>query len=123
MRKRILIILTLIFTLSLTACVKQKEAVLNGLNAEVIKIDSEKEILEVKGLDENSPLGESCLIDCKDIPMIYCNFENGDVKSIDFDTFQLEDEIILNIYESELENISDDPIKVIQIQLATQRLN
>ena len=50
-------------------------------------------------------LGDDCLIDCSQIPMIYCNYDTQDVVDITLDDLQVGDEIILAIRGSEIENL------------------
>ena len=47
-------------------------------------------------------LGDDCLIDCSQIPMIYCNYDTQDVVDITLDDLQVGDEIILAIRSSEI---------------------
>ena len=59
--------------------------------------------------------------------MIYCDYETGQVVSISFEDLQVQDEIILSIRNSEIENSKDEDnkgrtIKVEQLQLSTQRM-
>lgn len=59
--------------------------------------------------------------------MIYCDYDTGQVVSISFEDLQVQDEIILSIRNSEIENSKgeDDKgrtLKVEQLQLSTQRM-
>ena len=59
--------------------------------------------------------------------MIYCDYDTGQVVSISFEDLQVQDEIILSIRNSEIENSKDEDnkgrtIKVEQLQLSTQRM-
>ena len=72
-------------------------------------------------------LGDDCLIDCSQIPMIYCNYDTQDVVDITLDDLQVGDEIILAIRSSEIENLQKEDdnkakIAVEQLQLGTQRI-
>ena len=72
-------------------------------------------------------LGDDCLIDCSQIPMIYCNYDTQDVVDITLDDLQVGDEIILAIRGSEIENLQKEDdnkakITVEQLQLGTQRI-
>jgi hypothetical protein len=53
-------------------------------------------------------LGDDCLIDCSQIPMIYCNYDTQDVVDITLDDLQVGDEIILAIRGSEIENLQKE---------------
>lgn len=68
-------------------------------------------------------LGDDCLIDCSQIPMIYCNYDTQDVVDITLDDLQVGDEIILAIRSSEIENLQkedDNKAKIAVEQLGTQ---
>ena len=72
-------------------------------------------------------LGYDCLIDCSQIPMIYCNYDTQDVVDITLDDLQVGDEIILTIRSSEIENLQKEDdnkakIAVEQLQIGTQRI-
>ena len=59
--------------------------------------------------------------------MIYCNYDTHDVVDITLDDLQVEDEIILTIRSSEIENHQKEDnnkakIEVEQLQLGTQRI-
>lgn len=59
--------------------------------------------------------------------MIYCDYDTGQVVSISFEDLQVQDEIILSIRNSEIENSKDEDdkartLKVEQLQLSTQRM-
>ena len=74
-----------------------------------------------------SVVGDDCLIDCSQIPMIYCNYDTQDVVDITLDDLQVGDEIILAIRSSEIENLQKEDdnkakIAVEQLQLGTQRI-
>ena len=76
---------------------------------------------------EKGVLGDDCLIDCSQIPMIYCNYDTQDVVDITLDDLQVGDEIILAIRGSEIENLQKEDdnkakITVEQLQLGTQRI-
>lgn len=59
--------------------------------------------------------------------MIYCDYDTGQVVSISFEDLQVQDEIILSIRNSEIENSKDEDdkartLKVEQLQLSMQRM-
>ena len=87
----------------------------------------EEEALTTKDSGEEGVLGEDCLIDCSQIPMIYCNYDTQDMVDITLDDLQVGDEIILTIRSSEIENLQKEDdnkgkIAVEQLQLGTQRI-
>ena len=91
------------------------------------KIDKENKIITTKDSGEEGVLGDDCLIDCSQIPMIYCNYDTQDVVDITLDDLQVGDEIILAIRSSEIENLQKEDdnkakIAVEQLQLGTQRI-
>ena len=92
-----------------------------------IEIDKENKIITTKDSGEEGVLGDDCLIDCSQIPMIYCNYDTQDVVDITLDDLQVGDEIILAIRSSEIENLQKEDdnkakIAVEQLQLGTQRI-
>lgn len=75
--------------------------------------------------------GKNCALDCSKAiekgNIIYVNYEDvNDVRTISFEDLAVGDEIIINIYDSELNNTEDtinvEAIVVEQIQLGTQRM-
>ena len=75
--------------------------------------------------------GKNCALDCRKAiekeNIIYVNYEDvNDVRTISFEDLAVGDEIIINIYDSELNNTEDtinvEAIVVEQIQLGTQRM-
>ncbi|MBR2483215.1 MAG: hypothetical protein IKB53_00555 [Oscillospiraceae bacterium] len=100
-----------------------------GLNAEIIEIDAEAEVLYVKDMDEKAAVfGERCAIDCskamREHRLIYVNYSGeGDVRSIDFADFQVGDAVIIDLYDSQKQQAFHGHAVAEQIQLATQRMN
>ena len=98
-----------------------------GIRISGMKIDKENKIITTKDSGEEGVLGDDCLIDCSQIPMIYCNYDTQDVIDITLDDLQVGDEIILTIRSSEIENLQKEDdnkakIAVEQLQLGTQRI-
>ena len=126
-KRKFLIVMTItVICLALSGC-KEENVEHLGLNAEIIEIDSENQMLSVKDLDDAGVFGDKCAIDCSEAiaqdKILYCNYETDEVKEISFSDLQLGDEIILNIDQTELEQIGKgEAIKANQIQLGTQRL-
>lgn len=100
-----------------------------GLNAEIVEIDSSNQILYVKDMDANDEVfGEKCAIDCNYAisrnNLLYVNYgDPNDVRTIDFATFRVGDDVIIGMYESEKQNAFNGSAVVEQVQLSTQRLN
>ena len=118
-----------ICTFTLVACSGQQtnEPLTLGVNAIITEIDKENKIITIKDSGEEGVLGNDCLIDCSQIPMIYCNYNAQDVVDITFDDLQVWDEIILTIRSSEIKNLQMEDgnkakIAVEQLQLGTQRI-
>lgn len=129
MKKLIMALCIFICTFTLVACSGQQtnEPLTLGVNAIITEIDKENKIITIKDSGEEGVLGNDCLIDCSQIPMIYCNYNAQDVVDITFDDLQVWDEIILTIRSSEIKNLqmgdgNKAKIAVEQLQLGTQRI-
>lgn len=100
-----------------------------GLNAEIIDIDYEQKILYVKDIDKSDAVfGDRCAIDCgyaiSRNNLLYVNYgDPNDLRTIDFSTFEIGDDVIIGMYESEKKNAFNGRAVVEQVQLGTQRLN
>ena len=124
MKRITLFIISVVFMLYVSACsAENNDAFSLGLNAKILDVDFENVKLVIEGIDEDSPIAKDSVIDCSEAVIIYCDYSNGKVVQIEFEDLQVDDEIILGIYESELENIQSGNAKVAQIQLTTQRMN
>ena len=133
MKKQILLpVLTAAVLLCLTGAIKHiNEPVLHlGLNAEITKIDTSKQILYVSGTDASSRklFDDHRAIDCSKAietdSLLYVNYDSEhDVITIDFEDFIVGDRIILGIWDSELHKEQPDALVAEQIQLGTQRLH
>ncbi len=123
MKRLVQVVLAAVCLLSLASCGGKEDVLHMGIDAEILAIDSENTILEVRGLDQNSKLGERCRLDCTDADMIYVNYDNHDLKEIAFADLQVGDQLVLSIYESEFAETEDNIVRVHQVQLGTQRLN
>ena len=129
MKKMIMVLCIFICVFTLVACSGQQtnEPLTLGVNAIITEIDKENKIITTKDSGEEGVLGDDCLIDCSQIPMIYCNYDTQDVVDITLDDLQVGDEIILTIRSSEIENLQKEDdnkakIAVEQLQLGTQRI-
>ena len=129
MKKLIMALCIFICTFTLVACSGQQtnEPLTLGVNAIITEIDKENKIITIKDSGAEGVLGNDCLIDCSQIPMIYCNYNTQDVVDITFDDLQVWDEIILTIRSSEIKNLqmgdgNKVKIAVEQLQLGTQRI-
>ncbi|WP_283684781.1 hypothetical protein [Parablautia sp. Marseille-Q6255] len=129
MKKMIMVLCICICAFTLVSCSGQQtnESFTLGVNAIITEIDKENKIIATKDSGEEGVLGDGCLIDCSQIPMIYCNYDTQDIVDITFDDLQVGDEIVLTIRNSEIKNLQkkDDnkaKIAVEQLQLGTQRI-
>ena len=99
-----------------------------GLNAEIIEIDSANRILYVKDIDKQDKVfGDRCAIDCSyaisRFNLCYVNYgDPNDVRTIEFDDFEVGDSIIIGMYDSEKEKAFNGSAMAEQIQLSTQRV-
>ena len=128
MKKVICIISAVCLLLILAACGKKDDDVLHlGLNASIVEIDASNHILYVADLGSSEVFGGRCAIDCKDLiedeEIIYVDYETHEVSIIQFSDLVVGDAVIINAYEKDLNAPEDSPLKVEQIQLATQRLD
>lgn len=122
MRSVLLFLCTLFCVLCLAGC--QKEDVLHmGLDAEILEIQEEEQRITVQSLHEDGPLGDSRTLDCSQCYVLYVDYETGDVDTIDFDTLQAGDHVILSVYQSQLDALPEETILAQQVQLGTQRLS
>ena len=56
--------------------------------------------------------------------LCYVNYDaEDDVRTIEFDDFQVGDDVIIGLYDGEKENAFNKSAVAEQVQLATQRLN
>lgn len=131
MKRIIALALALLCVLGAIGCRKAEEDVLHlGLNAEIIEIDAENLLLYVKGVDRESDeiFGGRTALDCSAAAetdkIIYVSYDEdvgNDPVIIQFSDLQVGDQLVLGIYESQLN--STDAMVVEQVQLGTQRLN
>ena len=99
-----------------------------GLNAEIIEVDSANRILYVKDIDKRDKIfGDRCAIDCSYAisrnNLVYVNYDDpNDVRTIEFNDFEIGDSIIIGMYDSEKQKAFNGNAVVEQIQLSTQRV-
>lgn len=76
-KKMIMALCIFICVFTLVACSGQQtnEPLTLGVNAIITEIDKENKIITTKDSGEEGVLGDDCLIDCSQIPMIYCNYD------------------------------------------------
>ena len=99
-----------------------------GLNAEIIEIDYDCEIIAVKDIDQRAGVfGDRCLIDCSwasDLDnLMYVNYSQpNDVRIIAFNDFEVGDSVIISLYENQMQTAYNGTAVADRVQLATQRL-
>ena len=129
MKKLLSILFVLLVVASITGCKKTEDDVLHlGLNAIIVEIDQEEQMLYVSDTEHGDLFGERAAIDCsKAIErdcILYVDYDSDttdNLRFIEFEDLLVGDMIILGIYESELKRT--DSILVEDIQLSTQRLD
>ena len=100
-----------------------------GLNAEIVEIDTSNHILYVKDIDESADVfGDRCAIDCNyaisRFNLLYVNYgDANDVRTIEFNDFQMGDSVIIGLYDSEKQKALNGAAVAEQVQLGTQRMN
>ena len=129
MKKYLSILFALLIVVGITGCKKKEDDVLHlGLNAIIVEIDQEEQMLYVSDTEHGDLFGERAAIDCsKAIErdcFLYVDYDSDttdNLRFIEFEDLLVGDMIILGIYESELKRT--DSILVEDIQLSTQRLD
>ena len=135
MKKFVSFAVSLMLLASLAACGKIDEALHMGNNFKIVDIDCDQMMLTVEDMS-NPPIVEGKFnLQCKNVPIIYCNYEKSHEKAddpevlqdLEFDDLIVGDELVVNAYEKDLESLKDEDsnriLKITQIQLGTQRLN
>lgn len=89
-----------------------------GVNAEILEITNELQGFVVKGLDNDSILGEKCYINCEssDIYFIYADNESEEVKELQYTDFEVGDKITVDI-----KGVENKYALTLRVQLLTQR--
>lgn len=129
MKKIIAMALVVICLYVLVGCSQKNDEVLHfGLNATVVEIDASNHILYVSDLGNDEIFGDRCAIDCNEAirkhNLCYVNYDaKDDVRTIEFDDFQIGDAVIICLYGDEKEKALNKSAVADQVQLATQRLN
>ena len=129
MRRLHIILLALLIVAGITGCKKTEDDVLHlGLNAIIVEIDHQQQLIYVSDTEHEDVLGERTAIDCSKAierdSIFYVDYDSDttdNLRFIEFEDLMVGDMIILGIYESEL--IGTDAILVEDIQLSTQRLD
>ena len=128
MKKLLSILFVMLIVAGITGCKKTEDEVLNlGLNAIIVEIDHEKQLLYVSDTKHEDVFGGRATIDCSKAigrdSIFYVDYDSDttdNLRFIEFEDLMVGDTIILGIYESELKGT--DVILAEDIQLSTQRL-
>ena len=129
MKRLLSIVFALFIVAGITGCKKAQDDVLHlGLNAIIIEIDHEKQLIYVSDTEHEDVFGERAAIDCSKAierdSIFYVDYDSDttdNLRFIEFEDLLDGDMIILGIYESEMKRT--DSILVEDIQLSTQRLD
>lgn len=122
------LLLALSMILVFTGCENQETDECSVVNAVVTDVDAKAGTLTVKDPGNENIFGEKAVIDCAFASLLYCDYDTGDLMELSLRDFNIQDEVIIQIYLSELEKLQEDngassPLKVKQVQLGTQRLD
>ena len=129
MKKILAIALVIICLCGLVGCSQKDDEVLHlGLNATVVEIDASNHILYVTDVGNDEIFGTRCAIDCNEAiekyNLCYVNYDaEDDVRTIEFEDFQVGDAVIIGLYDGEKEKAFNKSAVAEKVQLATQRLN
>lgn len=111
----------------LVSCRPAQDVLYAGLDALVLEIDVENEILYVCDAPGalKQTFGQRCALDCKqaaeDGRLIYVDYQSGELCTLSISQFQAGDMVIVSLYESQLTTAKDDRAQAHQVQLGTQR--
>ena len=127
MRKIISILVLVFVACGISACNKKDDVLHLGLNAIIVEIDYENQLIYVSDTEHEDVFGGRAGIDCSKAiernSIFYVDYDSDttdNLRFIEFEDLLVGDMIILGIYESELNGT--DAILVEDIQLSTQRL-
>ncbi len=103
MKRVISIVAALVLLISIIACGKEEDIIHMGVNAEILEISKQVKGMVVKGLDNNSMLGEKCYINCEnpDTYFIYVDNNTGEISNLSFTDLSVGDIITVDIKKVE----------------------
>lgn len=116
MKKVFSIIIALALLISITACGKKEDITHMGVNAEILEISSEVKGMVVKGLDNNSMLGEKTYINCEnpETYFIYVDNNTGEVRDLSFTDLFVGDIITVDIKKVEDNYASTSRVQLLE---------
>ena len=116
MKKGFLLLLVIIFSLPiLVSCRKEQKIVHRGVNAEILEIHEEEKAFLLRGLDDNSIIGDKSYVTTEEA--YYIEVIDGDPIEITFKDFSLGDKITIDVEEvaeSYPTQTSTDRVQLIQ---------
>ena len=128
MRRFLSIMFALLIVAGFTGCDKADDVLHLGLNAIIVEIDHENQLIYVSDTAHEDVFGGRAAIDCSKAierdSIFYVDYDSDTTDNLSFiklEDLMVGDMIILGIYESELNGT--DAILVEDIQLSTQRLD
>ncbi len=118
MKKILSIAILIVLSFTISACNKAENTVYVGVNAEILEIIDEVQGFVVKGLDKDSMLGEKCYINCEspDMYFIYADNETEEVTDLNYNDFEVGDEITVDI-----KSVENKCALTSRVQLISQR--
>ena len=128
MKRLLSIVFALLIVAGIIGCKNTEDDVLHlGLNAIIVEIDPENQLLYVSDTEHEDVFGGRAAIDCSKAierdSIFYVDYDSDttdNLRFIEFEDLMTGDMIILGIYQSELNGT--DAILVEDIQLSTKRL-
>ena len=128
MKRLLSIVFALLIVAGIIGCKNTEDDVLHlGLNAIIVEIDPENQLLYVSDTEHEDVFGGRAAIDCSKAiereSIFYVDYDSDttdNLRFIEFEDLMVGDMIILGIYESELKGT--DVILAEDIQLSMQRL-
>ena len=129
MKRLFSILFVVLIVAGITGCKNTEDDVLHlGLNAIIVEIDHQQQLIYVSDTEHEDVLGERTAIDCSKAierdSIFYVDYDSDttdNLRFIEFEDLMVGDMIILGIYESKMNGT--DAILVEDIQLSTQRLD
>ncbi|MEN1762287.1 hypothetical protein [Anoxynatronum sibiricum] len=118
MKRALIIVFAILLLLPISACSHQEEVTYVGVNAEILEISNVVQGLVVKGLDDNSILGEVCYINCEspEVYFLYVDFDSSEVTEIQFQDLAVGDSITVDV-----KTVENKHALTSRVQLITQR--
>ena len=118
MKRALIIVFAILLLLPISACSHQEEVTYVGVNAEILEISNVVQGLVVKGLDNNSILGEECYINCEssEVYFLYVDFDSSEVTEIQYQDLEVGDTITVDV-----KTVENKHALTSRVQLITQR--